>query len=71
MTHYTQEYERLLFELQHLRWRAQNYGYSAAQLEQDIGRLQDHLANADPAQRASLSRLLDNFRSAVCAELAS
>lgn len=71
MTYYTQEYQRLLFELQHLRWRAQQYGYDAIQLEQDVSRLQTRVAATSPEQVASFNSLIENFRSAVCAELAS
>lgn len=62
MTLYTREYQKLLFELQHLRWRATQYGYTQQQVEQDLERLQRLLQTQDEAQQPCLMQLLENFR---------
>jgi len=70
MTLYTREYQRLLFELQHLQWRATQQGYSRQQLDVDLDRLQSILQYQDRQQQPVLLQLVDNFRRAIRAELA-
>jgi len=69
MTVYTREYQRLLFELQHLQWRATQYGYTCQQVDQDLDRLRAILRSQDQHQQPTLLQLVDNFRLAICAEI--